>query len=132
MNGHGEGGGSRWAASAAARAYINLCVIAIKQCRFAEAQRYMAEGIAYCDEHDATTYASRLHSEQANLFERTGRWDEAVALTDMLLRGVDLSPVNRLCGLILLGVIRARRGEPGVWECLDEVVAIADDKGEPP
>ena len=118
---------------AAARAYVNLCVIAIEQCRFADAQRYLAEGIAYCDEHGATTYASRLRGEQANLCERAGRWDEAVALTHTLFRAVevDVSPVNRLRGLILLGVIRARRGEAGVWECLDEAAAIADRKGEP-
>lgn len=116
----------------AARAYVNLCVIAIEQYRFAEAQCYLTEGIAYCDEHDATSHASHLRGEQANLFERTGRWDEAIALIHTRSCGVDLSPVNRLYGLIPLGVIQARRGEPGVWQCLDEAAVLADDKGEPP
>ena len=33
--------------------------------------------------------------------------------------------------LTSLGTIRARRGEPGAWECLDEAMAAADGTGEP-
>ena len=116
----------------AARAHVNLSVIAIEQWRFAEAERYIAEGIEYCEDHDLATYAIRLRGEQANLFERTGRWDEAIAATHTLFQDVDQSPVNRLSGLVRLGVIRARRGEPGVWECLDEAASIADGQEEPP
>ncbi|MFI6471252.1 AAA family ATPase [Streptomyces sp. NPDC050516] len=116
----------------AARAHVNLSVIAVEQWRLAEAERYIAEGIEYCADHGLATYAIRLHGEQAKLFERTGRWEEAMALTHKLFRDADQSPVNRLGGLIRLGVIRARRGEVGAWECLDEAAAIADDQDEPP
>jgi len=116
----------------AARAHVNLAVIAVEQWRFAEAERHLAEGIEYCEDHGLATYAIRLRGELATLFERTGRWDEAVTVTHELLQDVDQSPVNRLCGLVRLGVIRARRGEAGVWECLDEAAAIADDQDEPP
>ena len=40
------------------------------------------------------------------------------------------STVNRLNPLLSLGKIRARRGEPGAWECLDEAAAAADGSGE--
>ncbi|WP_455681750.1 hypothetical protein [Streptomyces violascens] len=116
----------------AARAHVNLSVIAVEQWRLAEAERYIVEGIDYCADHGLATYAIRLRCEQAKLFERTGRWDEAMALTHELFRDADQSPVNRLDGLIGLGVIRARRGEVGAWECLDEAAAIADDQDEPP
>ena len=33
---------------------------------------------------------------------------------------------NRIGTLRLIGVIRARRGEPGVWEYLDEAASAAD------
>ena len=65
------------------------------------------------------------------MLERTGRWDEAVALSKEILIKVGPSPANRLCSLIRLGVIGARRGEPGVWEYLDEAAATADEAGEP-
>ncbi|WP_281173595.1 helix-turn-helix transcriptional regulator [Actinokineospora inagensis] len=116
----------------AARAHVNLSVIAVERWQFVEAEQYLAEGIEYCDDHGLATYAIRLRGELANLYERTGRWGEALAVTNELFRGVDQSPVNRLCGLVRLGVIRARRGEPGVWECLDEASAIADGQDEPP
>jgi DNA-binding CsgD family transcriptional regulator len=48
---------------------------------------------------------------------------------DLLLRGGP-SPGIRLCPLNRLGTIRARRGEPGVWECLDEAIGHADGAGE--
>jgi DNA-binding CsgD family transcriptional regulator len=62
---------------------------------------------------------------------QTGRWDEAVALSLDLLSGGGASPINRICPLTSLAVIRARRGEPGAWECLDEAATSADGAGEP-
>ncbi len=115
----------------AGRAYANLCGIHADKREFAEAERYLAEGIAYCDDHDITTYAMFLRGEQSNILERTGRWDEAIALSTELLIKAGPSPANRLCSLIRLGAMRARRGEPGVWECLDEAAAIADETREP-
>lgn len=121
----------------ASRAYANLAGISEGQFRFADAERYLAEGIAYCDEHDATTYVNCMRGEQANVFERTGRWDEAVALSHQLLREAT-SPANRQCALVRLGVIQARRRdstiplEPEVWQYLDEAAATADEQGEPP
>jgi ATP/maltotriose-dependent transcriptional regulator MalT len=116
----------------AARAYANLAGISEGRLRFADAERYLAEGIEYCDEHDITAYATFLRGEQAHVFERTGRWDEAVALAHRVLAEVGPSPVNRQCALVRLGVVRARRGESGFWQCLEEAAATADAQGEPP
>src|SRR5439155_17780684 len=62
---------------------------------------------------------------------KTGRWDEAVSLATQLLERSGASPINRLNPLISLGRVRARRGEPGVWKCLDEVRSAADAVDEP-
>ena len=50
--------------------------------------------------------------------------------TDLLNR-VDPSPINRVCTLTELGLIRGRRHEPGAWEYLDRAMADADQSGEP-
>ena len=97
--------------------------------RFAEAERYFTEGIAYCDEHDASSFAVHLRGERTAALERTGRWDEAVALSTELLASAD-APIHGLRALQVLGVIRARRGQPGAWQYLDEAAAIADGSGE--
>jgi DNA-binding CsgD family transcriptional regulator/tetratricopeptide (TPR) repeat protein len=115
----------------AGRAHTNLCGIHAGKREFAEAERYLEPGIAFCDEHDITTFAICLRGEHANVLERTSRWDEAVALSTEILIKVGPSPANRLCSLIRLGVIGARRGEPGIWGYLDEAAATADEAGEP-
>jgi DNA-binding CsgD family transcriptional regulator len=115
----------------AGRAYTNLSGIHAGKREFAEAEWYLEPGIAFCDEHDITTFAICMRGEHANVLERTSRWDEAVALSTEILIKVGRSPANRLCSLIRLGMIAARRGEPGAWGYLDEAAATADEAGEP-
>jgi len=115
----------------AARAYANLCGVHADERQFAEAEKYFELGVAYCDEHDIATYVICLRGERSNMLERLGRWDEAIALSTEILVEAGPSPANRLCALTRLGVMRARQGEPGAWECLDEAAAIADASGEP-
>jgi tetratricopeptide (TPR) repeat protein len=114
----------------AGQAFNNLHGSYVDQRRFAEAERYFTDGVAYCDDHDIGSSAAFLRGEQAGALERTGRWDEAVALSTELLASAD-APVYRLGALEVLGVIRARRGQAGVWEYLDEAAAAADATGEP-
>ena len=112
------------------RAYVNTYAMYVDEKAFASGEAYYADGVAYCDEHDLASYSIFLRSQRTNMLERTGRWDEAMAIAgELLLRGGP-SPGIRLCPLNRLGTIRARRGEPGVWECLDEAVGYADGAGE--
>ena len=69
--------------------------------------------------------------ERVIALEQAGRWDEAVVLSTALLATADLSPFDRARHCQVLGVIRAKRGEPGAWEYLDEAAAAADTSGEP-
>jgi DNA-binding CsgD family transcriptional regulator len=114
----------------AGRAFKNLYGKYVDEWRFAEAERYFIDGVAYCDEHDLGSGAAFLQGERVAALERTGRWDEAVALSTELLATADV-PIYRLRALVALGLIRARRGQPGAWEYLDEAAAAADACGEP-
>ena len=111
-------------------AFANLHGSYVDRRRFAEAERCFIDGIAYCDEHDLGSHAAFLRGNRAIALEQAGRWDEAVALSTALLASAD-APVYRLGALQVLGVIRARRGEPGAWGHLDEAAAAADASGEP-
>jgi DNA-binding CsgD family transcriptional regulator len=115
----------------AGRAYTNICSAHGVRREFAEAERHFTAGVAYCDDHDITTYARCLRSDRITALERTGRWAESVALSRELLSRRSPSPLNRLVPLVLIGMIRARRGEPGGWDHLDEAVALADGSGQP-
>jgi DNA-binding CsgD family transcriptional regulator/tetratricopeptide (TPR) repeat protein len=113
----------------AGRAYSNLYMLFCDERRFPEADRYFVDGLAYCTEHDIGTFATCLRGERTVTLERIGRWAESEALSANLLDQV-ASPINRINPLLSLGRIRARRGEPRAWECLDEVASAADGSGE--
>jgi DNA-binding CsgD family transcriptional regulator/tetratricopeptide (TPR) repeat protein len=115
-----------------ARAYVNLNACYVPERDWAAAERYFTKGLAYCDDHDITTYSIYLRSEWTSALERMGRWDEAVAVCAGLLSMGGPSPNIRLCPLHRLGLIQARRGEAGAsWDCLDEAIGYADGSGEP-
>ena len=115
----------------AGRAYCNFYTLYCDQRRFAEAQPLYADGIAYCDDHDMTTFGTFLRSNRTSELEKTGRWDEALAMSREILDRAAPSPNIRLCPLNRIGTILARRGEPGAWESLAEAMAAADGTGEP-
>ena len=68
---------------------------------------------------------------RTSTLDRLGRWDEAVALAELVLARVVSSPVNRMIPQGTLGRILARRGEAGAWRYLDEAMAAADGTGDP-
>jgi DNA-binding CsgD family transcriptional regulator/tetratricopeptide (TPR) repeat protein len=115
----------------AGRAFANLYATYCAQRRFADGEPYYLDGIAYCDEHDMTTWASSLRGERTSALEKTGRWDEAVTLGTDLLSRANPSPINRVCPLTELGLIRGRRSEPSAWDYLDQAITDADQSGEP-
>ena len=114
-----------------ARAYVNLHACHVADRDWAVAERYFTEGVAHCDDHDITTYAIFLRSERTSALERTGRWDEAVAICDELLRKGGPSPQHPAVPAEPARHDPARRGEPSGWECLDEAIEYADGGGEP-
>ena len=104
----------------AGRAFTNLYGILCARREFAAADQVYRDGVAYCDDHDVTTYARCLSGERAGYLEKTGQWAEAVRLAAEMVAGSGASPINRLSPLLTLGKLRARRGENGAWACLDE------------
>ncbi len=115
----------------AGRAYVNLQGIYSGERRFAEAEGYFIEGLAYCDEHDLSTYTRCLMSGQSGVLLRQGRWTESITLNDELLAQAGASPLNQLCPRTHTGQIRSRRGEEGAWDFLDTALSIADGTAEP-
>jgi DNA-binding CsgD family transcriptional regulator len=58
-----------------------------------------------------------------------GRWDEAGARAKRLLDRPACTGVSRMTALTVLGRLRARRGDPGVWDALDEALELAHQTG---
>jgi len=60
----------------------------------------------------------------------TGRWDDATATAqDVLSRAKANDSISRINALIALGRVRARRGDPGANETLDEALELSRPSG---
>jgi DNA-binding CsgD family transcriptional regulator/tetratricopeptide (TPR) repeat protein len=116
---------------AAGRAYSSLVEAATRTHRFPDADRYYAEGIAYCEGGELGVFSMCLNGWRSRELLFLGRWDEAVEVCTQMLAGRGISPVNQLNPLCTLGAIRGRRGEDGAWELLDRALAYAEGTGEP-
>jgi DNA-binding CsgD family transcriptional regulator/tetratricopeptide (TPR) repeat protein len=112
------------------RAYANAYTYFAAQYRFAEGERFWRDGVAYCDEHDITTFATCLRGHRAVALLDLGRWEAASAIAERVL-ATEASPVNLLTSQVTLALVRARRGLPDALEVLDPGVAAADSLGEP-
>jgi DNA-binding CsgD family transcriptional regulator len=66
-----------------------------------------------------------LQAEQASNLMVMGHWDRALHLAEELLNKLSDSRVTRLSVLIVVGRIRAARGEANAWPALDDAREIA-------
>jgi DNA-binding CsgD family transcriptional regulator len=91
---------------------------------------WLDRGIAVCDDLGleawrlySMAYRSRVHLDQ-------GRWDAAVSDASAALRGARTVPLLKILALTTLGLVRARRGDPGQWTALDEALSLVNDDAD--
>jgi DNA-binding CsgD family transcriptional regulator len=115
-----------------ARAVINLGAGYHEQFRLADAERYLQEGIAFSAEHgiDSLRYWATAVLSQVRCLQ--GRCVEAADLASTVANarpdaflGFGLPAYVRIPALTTLGRMRARRGDPDVWEPLDQALSLA-------
>jgi len=114
----------------AGRAFCNLACAAPALKDYLRAERYLKEGIAYCDDRGLDMNSRQLRILEALVDLGRGRWDQAVDKGMRLLQDPIRTPHLRQSVLQTLGLVRARRGEPGAWEALDEALTLATSTGE--
>jgi DNA-binding CsgD family transcriptional regulator len=115
-----------------ARAYTNLGSSCATYRRFAEADRQLRAGIAYCQERDLDSWRLYMSSWLAQSLMEQGRWDAAGLLAADVLRHPHLSPISRIAALAVTATIAIRRGTGGgdAAAALDEALALAEPTGE--
>jgi DNA-binding CsgD family transcriptional regulator len=106
------------------RAYLHLVDIAQRHRRFDLVDRHFGPGHAYCAEHALDLWDRYLHVYYARTELDRGRWTQAVAAIPPGVSGAG-TPLVRIGALVVLGLVRARRGDPGQWDALDEAVTLA-------
>jgi DNA-binding CsgD family transcriptional regulator/tetratricopeptide (TPR) repeat protein len=114
----------------AGRAYLNLVWWPLRARRYDLVERFLADGIEYCDEHGMDLWRLFFIPCRARLQLDRGQWDEAARSAELALRDHRTFPVPRAYALSVLGTVRARRGDSDVWLLLDEAIALAEPSGE--
>jgi DNA-binding CsgD family transcriptional regulator/tetratricopeptide (TPR) repeat protein len=113
-----------------ARAYVNLIDIELKHRDHMRAEGYIRDGMAYCAEHDLDSWSQELRLGWASVRLDQGDWAGAAEEAAAVLGVPSAAAVSRIPALIVLGLVRARRGDPGAEAVLDEARDLALATGE--
>ena len=113
----------------AGRAFNNL-ISCVDLGEYGLAEPYVEEGIEYCDERGLELWRYQLLAMRVKLDLERGRWEQAADSASRLLRDAARIPHGRLYPLQAVALVRARRGDPGVWELLDEALILAESTGQ--
>jgi DNA-binding CsgD family transcriptional regulator/energy-coupling factor transporter ATP-binding protein EcfA2 len=106
----------------ACRAYANIIWDLLDVLRLDEAERKLAEGMRLAEQSDHLGILGYLQVELGRLRLARAAWDEAVRAAE---RGLSDLPYQRCPALVVLGLVRVRRGEPGGDELLRQAEELA-------
>jgi DNA-binding CsgD family transcriptional regulator len=112
--------------------YLFLVAAAVQGRHHAIARSYLGPGIAYCSERGLELVRLYLVAFGALLELREGRWSEATELAAAVVRIPRTSTTPRILALVVLGLVRARRGDPEHQAALDEAWQLAEPTCELP
>jgi DNA-binding CsgD family transcriptional regulator len=115
-----------------ARGFLFLVFTAVSHRRHSVATANLEPGLAYCDERGLELFRLYLLAWRARLELDQGRWSEAADSAAFVLRVPRTSTTPRVLSLVVLALVRGRRGDPEVWPLLDEAWALAEPTGELP
>jgi DNA-binding CsgD family transcriptional regulator len=106
------------------RAYIHLADVAQRNRDYELGDAYSGPGTEYCSERGLDLWLRYMHVYCARTELDRGRWTAAVASIppSVVKPG---TPLPRIVALVVLGLVRARRGDPDQWSALDEAAELA-------
>jgi DNA-binding CsgD family transcriptional regulator/tetratricopeptide (TPR) repeat protein len=112
-----------------ANAFVNLGSACAEVYRFDLADTYLRRGVEFCSERDIDFARLYQLAWQALVWMYRGRWTEVSGVAHVVLADRRSPVIARITALIALGRLRARRGDPGAWEALDEAKELAGNTG---
>lgn len=91
---------------------------------------HLEAGLDYCTERGLDLWRLYLLAARARLQLDRGEWNGAVDSVALVLQDARSSPVTRVTALSVLGLVRARRGDPGASAALEEAWELARGTNE--
>jgi DNA-binding CsgD family transcriptional regulator len=101
-------------------AYPHAISAAIAARQYGIAATWADAAVDYCSERGLELYRFYALGHKARLQLDLGRWDDAAETASAVLQIRRVSILPRIWGLVVLGLVRARRGDPGPTQLLDE------------
>jgi DNA-binding CsgD family transcriptional regulator len=114
----------------AGRALVNLLWGASRQRDHVAADQYLRRGLDLAEDRGFELWRIYVLAHGACSELNQGRWDDAVESASLVLRESFPSTLPPALAYTAIGLVRARRGDPGSWEALDEALALVERSGE--
>jgi DNA-binding CsgD family transcriptional regulator len=113
-----------------ARAFANSAWAAVRTRSYETVDARIGCWLDHCTQRGLELWRLYLLAYGARAELDQGRWPDAVDSAESVLRIPRTSKLPRIHALVVLGLVRARRGDPGVREPLDEALALARPSNE--
>src|SRR5215210_6863488 len=110
--------------------HLALAGAAVRAREYGIARTEIDAGLVQVGERGLLLWRLYLLAHRARVELDLGLWDHAVESAQLILGERWISTLPRTIALTIIGLVRARRGDPGVWEGLDGALALADGTGE--
>ncbi len=105
------------------RAHLLLGMAACRQRSLDEMATHVYIGLAFCEERDLAVWGRYLLAMRSWLELKRGMWDQAAETASLVL--AQRCTLSSLQARIVLGVLRARRGDPDPWAPLADADGVA-------
>ena len=99
---------------------------------YAAADRWITSSLAYCGDHGLELWRQYALAYQARAALEQGNWPQAADSAEQVLLVRRASTTPAIIGLVVVGLLRARRGDPDPWTPIDEARELAEPSGELP
>ncbi|CAM5319113.1 ATP-binding protein [Streptomyces griseomycini] len=91
--------------------YFWLQLVCVTRRWYRAAERWYGEALAFTDDHGQEVWRQWLRAFHSRALLDQGRWDEAEALASEVLRTAGVDDGRKMIGMVVLGRLRARRGD---------------------
>ena len=110
------------------RIYIFLGMAGCRARSLEQMTKAAAEGRAFCDERDVLASGRPLLAMRSWIELERGEWDNAAGTASIVLS--EKCTMSCVQARIVVGLLRARRGDPDPWTPLAEAETVADRTGQ--
>ena len=101
-------------------AYFWIHHVLVTRRQYPAADAWYGRALAFVDERDQETWRQWLYAYRAKMLLEQGRWDDAETLATDVLRRAAVDDGRKMICSVVLGRLRARRGDPDALSLLGQ------------